>query len=167
MCPGNVPHNISFTEYLFFILLISTSCVASSIDSRKYLTDILISNSYFYLNPSQKLYFCSVSYILRFKALKARREYSHETKDEDHGQRYYIHILLTLIHQTTIYADFCQLRFVDVEETKDKGLRQREEVLPSLERQVALNIYSRAFELKDKRSILGIEGEKRDKYYTF
>lgn len=54
-----------------------------------------------------------------------------------------------------------------MEETKDKGLRQREEVLPSLERQVALNIYSRAFELKDKRSILGIEGEKRDKYYTF
>lgn len=48
-----------------------------------------------------------------------------------------------------------------MEETEDKGLRQREDITKTRERrQVALNIYSCAFKLKDKRSVLGIEGDE-------
>lgn len=55
-----------------------------------------------------------------------------------------------------------------MEETKDKGLRQREGITKTRERrQVALNIYSCAFKLKDKRGVLGIEGdEKRETNIT-
>lgn len=52
-----------------------------TIDSRKYPYLRLL----FYLNPSQKLYFCSVSYILRFKALRYEQNIPTRLKTrEDH-----------------------------------------------------------------------------------